>query len=79
MNIEMHNWSGPDMGGAYWLSGRNHEAVVVIDPTGETENYLWSVNELEDHYRDYPLGTGSSTTKELAMGLAEAVFSLVEG
>ena len=79
MSTETNTWDGPDMGGAYWLCGEKHEAVVVLDPTGETDNYLWSVNELEDHYRDYPLGTGSSTTMEMAMGLAQSVFSLVEG
>ena len=76
-------WCGPDMGGAEWLTGSMHDLIEVVvcpDPTGDTEDYFWAVNDrtLGDHYDDYTIAEGQHPTIEEAKAAAQAALNVYE-
>jgi hypothetical protein len=71
------------MGGAEWLTGSDPdriEAVVCPDPTGDTEDYFWAVNDHTrgDHYDDYTIAEGQHSTIEAAKAAAQAAINVYE-
>lgn len=71
----MNEWSAPDMGGAIYLSGEEggFEAVVVLDPTGETKTFLWSVNI--DEYATSVAGGWAQTEQESKSAACAALYA----
>ena len=73
-------WTGPDMGGAMWLEGDYHQAIVVLDPSGDTLRYLggtlrylWAV-QIDDYATNIAEGTADSE----AVAKAAARAALIE-
>ena len=69
-------WSPEDMGGAMYLydESTDIEAVVVVDPTGETEDFLWQVNFLMQDGMQQELNGGSAPTEAQAKNDAQVAW-----
>ena len=75
MSTITSQWSAPDLGGAIFAQGQgNIEAVVFLDPSGETSEFLWAVNaDFTDFWSS--VAEGSASTQEQAK--QEAATALI--
>ena len=79
MNDDTIYWAGPDMGGTEWLAAGEIdgiEALVCPDPTGDTDGYVWAVNDHRKgkYWDDYTIVEGMAPTHVMAKVIAAAAF-----
>jgi hypothetical protein len=72
MSATEKKWTAPDMGGAMWLEGDYHQAIVVLDPSGDTSRYLWAV-QIDDYATDIAEGTADSESVAKAAARAALI------